>query len=335
MTKSPNKGRVALPASRHDAFVRAILESSDRATALIREYLPAEVRAHLSDSPPRLVDGSFVDEALRGRHTDRLFEVELKCGRPAFVFVLIEHKSTPDARTPLQILGYQLRIWERYAQGRVDRLRALPPIVPLCLYHGRETWSVPRSIFGMIDTPEDMKPFVRSLSYVLHDLGEIETDQLSENPGLLAGLAALKHAFKSDVSPAVLRRLLAELPESDAAFETAVLFYIVGTFQIGPGVLESALREARPARWEDMMGTIGEIWSRQAREEGLALGKMEGLAIGEAKALTRLLERRFGPLPRYLADRIEAADLATAERWFEAAIDAPSLDAVFGTPNQH
>ena len=67
--------------------------------------------------------------------------------------------------------------------------------------------------------------------------------------------------------------VLAGSPQDDATFETAVLFHIMGMFWIGIGVLESALREARPARWEDMMGTIGEIWSRQAREEGLALGE--------------------------------------------------------------
>ncbi len=53
-------------ATPHDALFRAILDSPDRAAVLIREYLPEELRQELAETSPRLVDGSFVDEALRG-----------------------------------------------------------------------------------------------------------------------------------------------------------------------------------------------------------------------------------------------------------------------------
>jgi hypothetical protein len=52
-------------------------------------------------------------------------------------------------------------------------------------------------------------------------------------------------------------------------------------------------------------------------------GKVEGEAKGEAKVLTRLLERRFGAVPDTLRQRIFAADVGSIDRWVERAFEAP------------
>ena len=244
------------------------------------------------------------------------------------------------------MLGYQVRIWERYAQNRADRLRALPPIIPIVFYHGREPWTVPRSIFEAIDESDELRPFVRAMEYVLHDLGRMETERLSANAALRAGLAALKFAFSGGTPVEELSRLLAALPDGDR-FEITVIQYIVAVHEMQPAALEEALRAAKPERWEALMGTVAETWTKQALAVGLAVGeargeargKAEGLARGEARGkaagLTRLLERRFGPLPRPVRDRIAAASLKQLDTWLDAILDAPSLEAVFGGPDIH
>ena len=211
--------------------------------------------------------------------------------------------------------------------------RALPPIIPLVFYHGRESWTVPRSLFEMIDAPESLQLFVRSLGYVLHDLGQIELGRLSSDKGLMAGLAALKFVIEFNVPQEVLYHILAALPQDDESYKIAVLTYIIRTYHLERSVLETTLRAAQPESWEAMMGTIGEILSREARQEGLQVGRAEGKAEGEAKglarSLVRLLERRFGPLSPDIAARIAGAELETIERWFDAAIDAAALADVF------
>ena len=86
-----------------------------------------------------------------------------------------------------------------------------------------------------------------------------------------------------------------------------------------------------------MLATQGQAWKRQwlaeGKAEGRAEGKAEGKAEGRAEALIRLAEKRFGPVPAALRDRILAADPATVEHWFDRAIDAPSLDDVFDSTN--
>ena len=151
----------------HDALFRVLLEDPERAATLLREYLPPALSARMADGPPKLIDGTFVDDKSRVTQSDRLFEVTLKDGPPVLVYTLLEHKSTPDHGTPLQLLGYMVRIWTRFAEGKPARLRALPPIVPMLFYHGRSTWTVPQDFGEMVERDADTAPFVPSFRYVL------------------------------------------------------------------------------------------------------------------------------------------------------------------------
>jgi len=60
------------------------------------------------------VPGSFVDENLAQHHSDLLFQLQLKNGDPAFAYLLLEHKSSPDAATALQLLRYIVRILAKW-----------------------------------------------------------------------------------------------------------------------------------------------------------------------------------------------------------------------------
>ena len=90
--------------------------------------------------------------------------------------------------------------------------------------------------------------------------------------------------------------------------------------------LRAALRAAKQDRLEAFVGTIAETLIEQGKAEGMA----RGLAEGEAKSLARLLERRFGPLPRSARDRIAAAPLEQLDAWLGGVFDARSLDDLLG-----
>ena len=108
--------------------------------------------AKLAGADPEPLAGSFIDPELRESFSDRLFQAALKDGRTVYLYVLIEHKSEPDPGTPVQLVGYMQRIWQRYAEqdspNRAWRYRHLPPIIPLVLYNGRLEWTVPLSLMA-------------------------------------------------------------------------------------------------------------------------------------------------------------------------------------------
>ena len=118
-----------------DGLFQALVSDPGRTAALIRNHPPKWIVGLLAATPPVALVGSSVDEALRGSQSDMLSMVEIASGGPAFVYLLVEHKSYADTGTSLQLASYmvssdKVRIWMRHAQGRADRLRALPSIIP-------------------------------------------------------------------------------------------------------------------------------------------------------------------------------------------------------------
>jgi Domain of unknown function (DUF4351) len=79
------------------------------------------------------------------------------------------------------------------------------------------------------------------------------------------------------------------------------------------------------------------LWADNIRDKAILAGQIQGEARGEARgkaegkaeSLKRLLTRRFGPLSAQTNAKIMAADLLQLDLWFDAAIDANSLDDVF------
>jgi hypothetical protein len=45
--------------------------------------------------------------------------------------------------------------------------------------------------------------------------------------------------------------------------------------------------------------------------------------------LTRLLTRRFGPLPEWVAPRVQQASATQLDTWLDRVLDAPTLEAIF------
>ena len=50
-----------------------------------------------------------------------------------------------------------------------------------------------------------------------------------------------------------------------------------------------------------------------------------------ADVLLRLLEKRFGPLPSQVKDRVLRAGLSDLDLWTDRVLEAPTLEAVLAT----
>ncbi|NBC33642.1 MAG: hypothetical protein GVY13_13285 [Alphaproteobacteria bacterium] len=306
----------------HDKLFKALLEDPGRAATLVREYLPADIRDRLSDDPPELVDGSFIDEALAGSRSDRLFRAMLRTGQEALIYVLMEHKSSPDPRTPFQLMGYMIRIWERYGEGRRDRLKAVPPIFPLVFYHGLEDWTVPTAIADCLAADADVLAGMRDFRYMLHDLRHIPDERLSSDSASRAGLAALKYVFVADIDVETLAWIIRDLPD-DGLFLHQVFEYLLLAFGARREIMHTAAARAKSSEGENLMQTVGE----QLRAEGRKAG-MVHLTL-------KALERRFGVVPPHIADHLEAMPVEELDACFDRALTAETLGEVFRAPGSH
>jgi hypothetical protein len=70
-----------------------------------------------------------------------------------------------------------------------------------------------------------------------------------------------------------------------------------------------------------MMGSAREEGHKEGHEKAREEGRRE-----KAEMLAQLLAKKFGPLAEAQRVRVEGADGATLNRWFEAFLDAVSID---------
>ncbi len=142
----------------HDTLVRTLLSDRERARDFLLDHLPDSIAGLLDDTLPEIVEGSFVDEALAGSRSDLLMKVGLNSGGSALAYVLVEHRSGPDPGLPLQL-----------ASTSAARLRALPPIVPVVVYHGKAGWTVPGFLRDMIAADDPDLAFLPGSGYILRN----------------------------------------------------------------------------------------------------------------------------------------------------------------------
>ncbi len=322
---------MAEPTRPHDKLFKGLLDQPGTAGALLRERLPPEISCLLTDDPPELLDGEFVDEALQGSQSDRLFRAWLKAGGEVLLYVLFDHKSAPDPGVVLQLLGYMVRIWQRYAGGKTEALRSLPPIVPLVVYHGAAEWKVSLSLRDTIKAPEVIKQYQPDLRYVLVDLGPIANEQLSAYPPLRAGLLALKYSHRDGDTEALLVDVFADARDVPSLFRMLVVYATTVYPGVNPALLRRAIHKVKP-EWEDEMLSIA---AREWIAEGVILGEARGEAKGKSDTLLRQLRRRFHTLPSQTEERVHAAGIDQLDEWMDRLMDAKELIDVFGIDPTH
>jgi predicted transposase YdaD len=297
-------------ANPHDAFFRQFMSKPELARTFLREHLPPQIAQLLAAELPEQVPGSYVDEDLAQHHSDLVFRVRLKSGDPALAYVLLEHKGCSDPATRLQLLRYVARILAKWYQEN-DQL-PLPIVVPLVAHHGPRGWKYSTEFIDLFgNVPDPLRPYLTSFRHALVDLDTVVDRAFSFNIRLDAYLKAMKYAQRADLPQRLAIILVPELTDMDMV---AILHYInSGPVAVGLEVIQAALQSVNHSRREAIMGNFSEPFVQQ----------------GEAKALVRLLEKRFGPIPPSLHERIFTADVISIEAWLDRVVEAHELLSVF------
>ena len=316
----------------HDSYFRALLEEPERAADFLRCHLPADIVCLLADEPPELQDGTFVDDDLRNRQSDRLFRVKLQSGD--YIFVIVEHASSVDPDMVYRLQRYRQRIWDRERAEPDAKPGRLTPILALVVYHGKARWTAPLSPADVMTADPALRALMCGLGYRLLDLGRMPVDRLARNPDLKGGLLALAHAYRGPVGSRVLCRIR-ELVSEGTGFERQTFRYILDAFDGDVDTLFATVE----TKGAETVGSLAEALISRGRTEGEAKGEAKGRAEGEVRGralvLSRLLERRFGHVPSVVRARVRSAPVHELDAWLDAVLDAPTLEAVFEETPRH
>jgi len=185
----------------HDLFFKAVFSRPEVAENFALNFLPPNVTGHLKPNSFRLSQGSFVDERLKEHSSDLLYEVDFKDGRRTYVYLVFEHKSSPDSKVAYQLLRYLTRIWEHTTESGKGPVH---PIIPVILYHGTKKWTVSPDFSALYHAPDDLRPDLLNFKYYLWDLSAYTDEDINARALLSAtlglGLLLMKNFFRPDLS---------------------------------------------------------------------------------------------------------------------------------------
>jgi hypothetical protein len=315
----------------HDAVFRRIFAVPANAASQLRAVLPPGITARLDLGRLVPVPGSFVDEALRWRHSDVLFTAPLD-GQDAYVYVLVEHQSSDDPLMAFRVLRYVTRIWDQYEREH-PHARRLPAVIPLVVYRGDDHWASPVQLLEVIDlspaAKQEMQAWLPRFGFLLDDLTCAGEDQLLARkltPATLVTLLLLKNARDNPDITAELRRWSAQLravldrPGGAEEF-SAMLTYIVLVGEARAGELRDLAASLGPEAEEAYMTTADML-----RAEGKALGE----ARGKAQDILIVFEQRGIDIDDESRELIESCtDLGTLTGWFRRAFKVDKASDLF------
>jgi predicted transposase YdaD len=265
----------------HDMIVRAVLCDVAETTSFLQAYLAEEVSQALNWSTLTLLEGSFVDEDLRGSEADLLFEVEHVSGeRSLWVYLLLEHQSTPDRWMRLRLLKYCCRIWEQSFRDQPAQ-RELRAIVPLVFYQGQQSWSYSSEFADLFAESIRHWPGVPHFSHGLIDQSGLQTDEvqgdLKTQIMQLVMMAAYHPALAWMEQVARLLGSLSSLPPRGGInYVRLFVLYILATQE--PEAAQSfrdVLRRYAPEVGDDLMTYAQELLEKGRLEERVRM--IEGL----------------------------------------------------------
>ncbi len=322
----------------HDSTYHRLFSHPGMVAQLLREFVAGPWMDDLDLEAMERLNAKFHAGTNERRDGDMIWRIPRRGGGETYVVLMLEFQSASDPWMALRALVYTGLLWQHLVtERRLPPDGRLPPVLPVVLYNGDRRWSAALALDALVGLPADSPLWHWQPAMRYHLIDE--------------GAFAVQDLVGRDALPALLFRLESSPdPEQVVALADAVL----GWFARHPGF--EALRSAFAALLRGLMGplapevrmpeelqevrnmlaTRAEAWKQQwllegeqkGEQKGRRAGRQEGRQEGEAAFLTRLLERRFGPLPAWASERIAAADTNALEEWGLRVLESGSLDEI-------
>ena len=194
----------------HDEFFKVTFSQKQIAKSYIRRFLDPAILKKLELSRLKLDTNSYVTPLLKQYFSDIVYtcpygEQTLK------ITFLFEHKSSPVQYPHIQLLRYNLEIWE----SNIKNKEPLQVVLPLIFYHGKDNWiykAIPE-YFGKIG-PELLQ-YIPKFKYHLLDVSQMPDEEIIQiqEAFLVNALLAFKHIWYEDYIFENIQKLLITLED--------------------------------------------------------------------------------------------------------------------------
>ena len=319
----------------HEGLFLRIFRDPANTRFFLEKNLCGDIRRHVDLDSLHLESTSYVDEDLKNHFSDLVFSVLIKGHEfpAARVYLLFEHKSSPDAMVGMQILRYMALQWkELFDQNKLINGK-LPPILPIVVYQGREDWWHARTSFpDMVDIPSDaFMPYIPDFAFAFFNIRGMDEETVRENIILRFYVEIVKYQNDPRIKeiPSRLTRGLTEILDSNTAVEYIRVFFKYLT-KASEHLHSEDYRKALsilPEGGEDIMETLADQWIKEGESRGVIIGAQQGKIEATQNLIIENLAERFDVVGPTLTGKIKAIDsLDTLQALFRQTHRVQSIE---------
>ncbi|MEO5350864.1 MAG: Rpn family recombination-promoting nuclease/putative transposase [Magnetococcus sp. YQC-3] len=294
--------------------------------------------AELDLSQMRRLNTKFTAKTGQWRRGDIVWEIPVRAGGCLFLLLLLEFQSEIDEWMVLRLDVYTGLLYQQLVDERkLTPSDGLPPVLPVVIFNGEPRWGAATSLRDLIRLPagSPLWKYQPEMRYHAIDEGRFPEEELKG----LHSLTAIFFRIGHPASPVSILDASRDLVEWFAKHPDGPPVKRLFRELLAVGLERFKGSHSLPRIPEEleevvnMLATHVEKWSRDIEQKGILIGKQEGEQIGEAKMLTRQLQRRFGDLPAWASQKIADAKLSTLEEWSLRILDATTLESVLADPS--
>lgn len=319
----------------HDKFFKETFSKVSIAKDFLNNYLPQSIINVIDMNTVEPQKDSFINKELKEAFSDMLFKVNIN-KKEGYLYFLFEHKSYPSKSIAFQLLNYMIEIWK--AKIGNEAANELPVIIPLVIYHGKESWNIKTTLGEMIkgydNLPKDVQKYIPNYEYLLYDISKYTDEEIKGEAINKIAMTMLRDVKTKDIKgiiEAILKatEYFSEIEDKETGieyFETLMKYIFSARVDLTKKDIKEIINKIEntyPEGSEAIM-TLAEKFREEGKEEGI----IEGRQKERLNTTMKLLTKRFGALPEGIRMGISKLDSITLEVIIDGIFEYQSLEDV-------
>ncbi|WGM09041.1 Rpn family recombination-promoting nuclease/putative transposase [Arsenophonus nasoniae] len=262
----------------HDSVFKQFLSEKETAKDFFDIWLPDEIKALCDLDSLKVESGSFIDSDMKNYQSDILYSVSTKKGS-GYIYVLIEHQSTPDKLIAWRLMRYSLSAMHKHLE---HGNKQLPLVFPILFYCGEQS-PHPHSTHWL-DCFEDRK-LAESLytqPFKLADVTTLDDGEIMQHKRIALLELLQKHIRRRDMTELLdsIVKLLSYNYYTDNQVITMFNYLIQeGNAQKPMEFITEIAKQSE--KHEGALMTIAQALKQEGYQLGKNDGVQEGIQIGE------------------------------------------------------
>jgi len=274
----------------HDAFVRTVMSDPRIAREFFTIYLPHDIRELIDFDQLILQPRSYIDDVRKESTVDMLYKTSI-AGQEAYLYLIVEHQSSPDELMPFRMLKYTCNVMDQHLKS--TQQKKLPLVYPMVIYHAERPYPYSADIRDGVDAPRELIDRYFLKPFQLIDLGRIDDEELKRHAWVGVTEFILKHIFSRDVLPYLqdIAELLRRIVQSGGRdYVSIVLQYALERGELRN---KQAFFELINTQISSEVGEKIMTLAEQLIDEGKHKGKLEGKLEVAERLLSEGIEIAF------------------------------------------